>query len=85
MIITIVLLFTSMVISAVGASDAKKGSKQCQEGCHKNSMWSAIISGIAVGVIVIVLIIYIYTSRKDIASAAHQKLGGYLKKGVKTE
>ena len=83
MIVTIVLLFTAMILSAMASSDAQKGGTTCKEGCHKYSMWSALVTGIAVAVIVIILIIYIYTSRKHIAAAAlqhvaalHGTLGG---------
>jgi NADH:ubiquinone oxidoreductase subunit 5 (subunit L)/multisubunit Na+/H+ antiporter MnhA subunit len=84
MIITIVLLFTAMVLSAMASNDAQKGGTDCKEGCHKYSMWSALVTGIAVATIVVVLVIYIYSSRKHIAAAAqqqvaalHQTLGGF--------
>ena len=83
MIVTIVLLFTAMILSSMASSDAQKGGATCKEGCHKYSMWSALVTGIAVAVIVIILIIYIYTTRKHIATAAlqhvaalHGALGG---------
>jgi len=72
MIVTVVLLFTAMVLSAMASSDAQKGGTTCKEGCHKYSMWSALVTGIAVAVVVVVLIIYIYSSRKHIAAAAQQ-------------
>ena len=70
MIITIVLLFTSMVLSAMASSDAKKGAAECKEGCSKYAMWSALVSGISVAVVVIVLIVYVYSTHKEIATAA---------------
>ena len=75
MILAIILLFTSMVLSAMAASDAKKSAADCKDGCSKYSTWSAVVSGISVAVILVVLIIYIVSSRKDIAKAAQGKLG----------
>ena len=74
MIIAIILLFVSMVLSAMAASEASKGSDKCKANCHKYSMWSALVSGIAVAVIVVALIIYIYTSRHHVMAAAAQLL-----------
>jgi len=83
MIITILLLFTAMVLSAMASSDANKDSNTCKEGCHKYSMWSALVTGLAVGAIVIAMVIYVYSSRRQIALAAqghlataHGALGG---------
>lgn len=70
MIVAVILLFASMVLSAMASNDARKGSQQCKEDCHKYSMWSALVSGIAVAMIVVILIIYIYTSRHHVAQAA---------------
>lgn len=77
MIVTIALLFTAMVLSAMASSDATKGTDSCKKNCHKYSMWSALVTGIAVACIVVILIIYIYTSRKDIASSVHGQLGDW--------
>jgi len=74
MIVAVVLLFVSMVFSAMASNEARKGSKKCKEDCHKYSMWSALVSGLAVAVIVIILVIYIYTSRHYIAQAAASML-----------
>nr|QBK86363.1 MAG: hypothetical protein LCMAC102_01580 [Marseillevirus LCMAC102] len=89
MIVTIVLLFTSMVLSAMASSDATKGGTECEEGCRKYSMWSALVTGIAVAAIVVILIVYIYTTRKHIASAVQKhvatlggKIGKYAGEGV---
>lgn len=72
MIVSIVLLFTAMVLSAMASSDAQKGGDTCKKGCHKYSMWSALVTGIAVAVIGIVMVYYIYSSKKEIATAAMQ-------------
>ncbi len=72
MIVTIVLLFSAMVLSAMASSDATKGASECKEGCREYSKWSALVTGIAVAVIVVVLVVYIYSTRKHIAAAAQQ-------------
>lgn len=74
MIVAIVLLFATMIMSAIAADKAKKDPDSCQKECHKYSMISAIMTGVSVGVMAIILIVYIYSSRKDIASAAQQQL-----------
>lgn len=66
-----------MVVSAMASSDAKKGCDECKENCDKYSMWSALITGIAVAVIIVVLIVYIYSSRRNIAEAVHKKVGTF--------
>ncbi len=79
MIIAIALLFVSMVLSAMGASEAAKGGDACKEKGHKYSMASAIVTGVAVAVLVIGLVIYIF--RKDIsvqAGGVLQQYGGRL-------
>lgn len=81
MAVSVALLFTAMVLSAMASSDANKGCDDCKEGCHKYSMWSALVTGLAVGVIVIIMIMYIYSSRKQIAGHAQQQaaaIHGYL-------
>jgi hypothetical protein len=74
--IAIMLLFVTMVLSSMSASDVKKGS---MDSAHKYAMWSAVVSGLAVFLLVIALIIYINSSR--IVSAAHvgiqQGIGQY--------
>jgi cytochrome bd-type quinol oxidase subunit 2 len=57
MVVAIVLLFTSMVLSSM-ASNATEGCTD--ENAHKYSMYSAIVSGIAVFLIGIALWFYIY-------------------------
>lgn len=56
MIITVILLFTSMVLSAMASADAKKTTEECQVGCSKWSMWSAIISGLSFAIILGIMI-----------------------------
>lgn len=83
LVIAFLLLFTNMVLSALAADRAKDSAKKCKEDCHKYSMWSAIVSGVTVFVMIVITVLYIYSSRKAIAStaqqhlaAAHQALGG---------
>jgi len=74
MIVAIVLLFATMIMSAIAADKAKKDPDSCQKDCHKYSMISAIMTGVSVGVMAIILIVYIYSSRKDIAEATQKQL-----------
>lgn len=81
MVLTIGLLLTSMVLSAMASYDSKKSAAECQEKCHKWSMWSALVSGISAAVIVAVLIYYIYSSRAYLVKGAGgllQRAGGTL-------
>lgn len=73
-VIAIVLLFTTMVLSAIASDKAKKDKKDGQKQCYKYSMWAALVTGIAVGVMAVILIVYIYSSKQDIASAAQKQL-----------
>ncbi len=88
MIATIILLFVAMIFSAIGA-DKSKGvditkdpptgvSASGQQTCHKNSMISALITGVSVAVILAILVIYIYTSKGEIAQQAHAYIGQYV-------
>lgn len=79
MIITIILLFSAMVLSAMASADAKRSVADCQEGCSKWAMWSALITGLAVAIIVAILIIYIVTSRKAFKKGMVERLGGEYK------
>jgi NADH:ubiquinone oxidoreductase subunit 5 (subunit L)/multisubunit Na+/H+ antiporter MnhA subunit len=76
-VISIILLFTAMVLSAMAASEARKGSDQCKQNCHKYAMWNAIVCGIAVAIIVVIMIIYIYTTRHTIAKKSSEYLHHY--------
>lgn len=87
MIIVILLLFTVMIFSAM-ASDKTKDcdantSGSCDPGagqkCHKNSMYAALITGIATGILAVCLIIYIYSS-KDLKSEVHSVGSSWLSK-----
>jgi NADH:ubiquinone oxidoreductase subunit 5 (subunit L)/multisubunit Na+/H+ antiporter MnhA subunit len=84
MALSVALLFTAMVLSSMAASAAGGSADDCKEDCHKYSMWSALVTGLAVGVIVVIMIVYIYSSRKEIAASAqnqamqfHNYLGQY--------
>ena len=62
MIVAIILLFVSMVTSAMAANEAHKNKSRCVSECHKYSMFSALISGISVAVMIVILTVYIYSS-----------------------
>lgn len=77
MIITIVLLFTIMVFSAMSGSEIVKTSCSTDEEAkkaHKNSTIAAIVAGVAVVLVLATLIIYIVVSRKQVALDAAEKL-----------
>jgi len=76
MIVAIALLFTSMVLSSM-ASNATEGCTN--ENAHKYSMYSAIVSGVAVFAIGVALWMYIYreplmTGAGDVLSSAGKSL-----------
>lgn len=90
MILTVLLLFTAMVLSAM-ASDKAKGVKEdkdkgtytggdpaAQMKCHKNSMYSALVTGVSVAVLLVVLVVYIYTSKDELVTQAHGFIGQYV-------
>lgn len=70
MVIAILLLFTSMVLSAMAASDATKGGSTCQKNCHTYAMWAAIVNGISVLLIFIAMVMYL--TRRQIAYGAQR-------------
>ena len=72
MIIVILLLFTTMIFSAMASDktkDCKKGGDPTKctadegQSCHKNSMYAALITGLSAGLLGVCLIIYIYSSK----------------------
>jgi len=65
-VIGIILLFIAMTLSAMAAMDAKKSSEDCKEGCHKYSMWSAVVTGVSVVLMVVAIGIYIYASEEQV-------------------
>lgn len=73
-IVSVILLFISMVLSAMAAMDAKKSAEDCKEGCHKYSMWSALVTGLSVALIVVVMAIYIYTSEKKVREEVNKHI-----------
>lgn len=60
-IVAIVLLFTSMVLSAMSSTAINNGKKA---DAHKYAMISAVVCGISVFVLGVVLVIYISQTRK---------------------
>jgi hypothetical protein len=61
-IVAIVLLFTSMVLSAMSSTAVNNGDKT---SAHKYAMISAIVCGISVLVLGVVLVIYISQAKKS--------------------
>lgn len=78
MVVAAILLFTSMILSAIAADKTKHSTDTPGQECHKNSTRSALVTGISVGVLLVVLIMYIYTSRSDIAAQTHAWIGNYV-------
>ena len=64
-IVAIVLLFTSMVLSAMSSTAINNNDKT---SAHKYAMISAIICGLSVLVLGIVLVIYISQTKKTTIS-----------------
>ncbi len=62
MILSIVLLFAAMVLSAMASSAATKENcpNDIEGKSHRYSMYSAIVCGIASAIITVVLFIYIF-------------------------
>ena len=69
--ITVAILFSSMVLSAMASSEAKRGNTS---NAQKYSMWSAIVCGLAVFFLIIAM--FLYLNSGVIASAAQSALGG---------
>lgn len=72
LVISMVLLFVSMVLSAVSNSDIKKQNLQ---SASKYSLWSAVVSGLSIALLVIVLFLYVYGGKA--AGFASQQLGKF--------
>jgi mannose/fructose/N-acetylgalactosamine-specific phosphotransferase system component IIC len=68
--LSIVVLFTTMVLSSIAASEAKRGNTA---SAQKYSMWSAITSGIVVFLVVVVL--FLYLNSEKIVAGTHSVLG----------
>jgi len=63
MVITLVLLFSTMVLTAMAADQAQKddGKKQCR----KWSIWAAVTTGLSVVGVFVILGLYIYFTRHE--------------------
>lgn len=70
MVVTIVLLFTAMVLSSMASSAALTDCKE--DTAHKYSMYTAVICGLSALITGIALGLYLY--RDDIASGASKAL-----------
>ncbi len=66
LVVSILILFISMVLSAKSASDINKNMNQ---QAHKMATWSAVVSGIAVLLLIIGLVYYLYSNRSGLRSA----------------
>lgn len=64
-IVAIVLLFTSMVLSAMSSTAVNNNDKA---NAHKYAMISAIVCGVSVLVLGVVLVIYISQAKKPVTS-----------------
>lgn len=75
MIITAILLFTSMILSAMAASYVNKNEK---DKAHYNASASAILSGVSLAALIIIAVIYFYTNKIEIMTgvAKAMQLGG---------
>ena len=71
-IIGIILLFVSMVLSALSASEI---SKQNYDTAHRYATAAAVVDGLSVAVLIVALIIYIY--KDDLAKRVHVATGPY--------
>jgi hypothetical protein len=60
LVVSMILLFVSMVLAAMASSDAQKKNLQ---DAQKYSMWSAVVSGLSIALLIVVLIMYIYSER----------------------
>lgn len=69
MSLSIVLLFSIMVMTAMASSAANASPTECQEKCHSYSMYSAVTTGVTVILLIGVLIYYIYSTREELASS----------------
>jgi hypothetical protein len=66
LIISILILFVSMILSAKSASDINKGMNT---QAHKMATWSAVVSGLAVLLLVVALIYYLYSNKSNMRGA----------------
>jgi ABC-type transport system involved in multi-copper enzyme maturation permease subunit len=64
-IVAIVLLFTSMVLSAMSSTAVNNNDKS---NAHKYAMISAIVCGLSVLVLGVVLVIYISQAKKPVTA-----------------
>jgi uncharacterized membrane protein YhfC len=69
-VIAMILLFISMVMSAIGADNV---TKKEYDTAWKYSMISAVVSGISVAMLIVTLIIYVNSEK--IATKAHEGFG----------
>ena len=69
--ICVALLFISMVLSSMAASDAKKNNLR---DAHKWSTWAAVVNVITIAVVVIMVVLHLNSGR--IAKGAYNALGG---------
>lgn len=73
-IVTLILLFITMILSSMATVDSQKSGAECQEKCHKYSKYAALVSGLSAGVMIIILIVYLATNKWHVFSKASEKI-----------
>lgn len=64
LIVAIILVIITLIFSAMAVRDSRKSASECQDGCYKYSLWSAIISGLTAGMLIIAMIMTFVSGRK---------------------
>lgn len=73
MVISLFLLFASMVLSAIASASAEnKDNVKAQ----KYAMYAAILNGVSVAVMGVILSMYVYITRNEYADQARSLLTG---------
>lgn len=75
-IVSIVIFFAAMVMSANAAGKAGHGGDVCKKECHKWSTWAAITCGFAVLLLIIALVMYFYSKKDDLRGVYDQARTG---------
>ncbi|MDB4769357.1 hypothetical protein OAG24_00180 [bacterium] len=70
LIVSIIFVFIALVFSAMAVRDAKKSPRECQEGCHKYSLWAAIATGLTSVILIVALVMHAVSGRKGSTTGA---------------
>lgn len=70
LVISMILLFASMVMSAMSASAAQKGDTS---SARTYAMWSAVVSGLSIVLLIVILALYLNSQK--IVAGTHAALG----------